>query len=124
MPATKILWAQIFVAAGIVLATTWGATQWTAWRLAYQPQLGEPWSHIGGLPLYPPPAFFWWWFSYDAYAPGIFVEGAFMAASGGFVSVAGRHRDVGVAAPERRGRHRPTARHAGRRRRRSRPRVS
>ena len=88
MPATKILWAQIVVVAGIVLATTWGATQWTAWRLAYQPQLGEPWSYIGGLPLYPPPAFFWWWFSYDAYAPGIFVEGAFIAASGGFASVA------------------------------------
>ena len=88
MPATKILWGQILIVTLIVLTTTWGATQWTAWRLAYQVQLGAPWNQIGGLPLYPPPAFFWWWFSYDAYAPGIFVEGALIAASGGFVSVA------------------------------------
>jgi type IV secretion system protein VirD4 len=88
VPATKILWGQILVVTLIVLATTWSATQWTAWRLAYQVQLGAPWTHIGSLPLYPPPAFFWWWFFYDAYAPGIFVEGAFIAASGGFVSVA------------------------------------
>ncbi len=88
MPAAKILWGQIVVVLAIALTTTWGATQWTAWRLAYQPQLGQPWTHIGHLPLYLPPAFFWWWFSFDAYAPHIFVEGAFIAASGGFIAVA------------------------------------
>ena len=88
MPATKILWGQILVVITIVLTTTWSATQWTAWRLAYQAQLGTPWTQIGSVPLYPPPAFFWWWFSYDAYAPEIFVEGAFIAASGGFAAVA------------------------------------
>src|SRR5258708_1074846 len=88
LPATKILWGQILVVSMIVLVTTWSATQWTAWRLAYQVQLGLPWTHIGSVPLYPPPAFFWWWFSFDAYAPGIFVEGALIAASGGFASVA------------------------------------
>jgi type IV secretion system protein VirD4 len=87
VPATKILWGQILIVTLIVLTTTWSATQWTAWRLAYQAQLGVPWTHIGSSPLYPPPAFFWWWFSYDAYAPAIFVEGALIAASGGFVSV-------------------------------------
>jgi type IV secretion system protein VirD4 len=88
VPATKILWGQILVVSMIVLVTTWSATQWTAWRLGYQVQLGLPWTHIGSVPLYPPPAFFWWWFSFDAYAPGIFVEGALIAASGGFASVA------------------------------------
>jgi type IV secretion system protein VirD4 len=88
VPATKILWGQILIVTLIVLTTTWSATQWTAWRLAYQAQLGVPWTHIGSSPLYPPPAFFWWWFSYDAHAPAIFVEGALIAASGGFVSVA------------------------------------
>jgi hypothetical protein len=44
MPATKILWGQILAIFAIVLATTWAATQWTAWRLGYQPQLGDPWS--------------------------------------------------------------------------------
>src|SRR5712672_778012 len=40
------------------------------------------------MPVYYPPAFFWWWYAYDAYAPPIFVEGAFIAASGGFIAIA------------------------------------
>jgi type IV secretion system protein VirD4 len=88
MPATKILWGQVLVVSLIVLITTWGATQWTAWQLGFQPQLGTPWFSIAGMPVYFPPAFFAWWFSYDAYAPEIFTEGAFIAASGGFISIA------------------------------------
>ena len=72
----------------IVLLAVWIATQWTAWRLGFQPQLGSPWLAISGLPVYPPPAFFWWWFFYDAYAPHIFLEGAGIAASGGLVAIA------------------------------------
>jgi type IV secretion system protein VirD4 len=88
MNATKILWGQILSVFAIVVATTWSATQWTAWRLGFQPQLGAAWFDLAGLPVYPPPAFFWWWFSFDAYAPHIFVEGAYIAASGGIGSVA------------------------------------
>jgi type IV secretion system protein VirD4 len=89
MPATKILWGQVITVLLIVLVTIWAATQWTAWRLGYQPELGLPWFELGrGLPVYLPPAFFWWWYAYDAYAPSIFVEGAYIAASGGFLSVA------------------------------------
>ena len=87
MSATKILWGQIAVVFLIVLTTTWGATEWVAWRLGFQPQLGPPWFHLAGFPLYYPPAFFWWWFSYEAYAPPIFVEGGVIAASGGFLSI-------------------------------------
>jgi type IV secretion system protein VirD4 len=36
--ATKILWGQISIVIGIVLATMWIATQWTAWRLGFQSQ--------------------------------------------------------------------------------------
>jgi type IV secretion system protein VirD4 len=89
MSATKILWGQILVVFAIVVATTWAATQWTAWRLGYQPQLGDPWFAIYGEPFYLPPAFFWWWFSFDAYAPRIFFEGAVIAASGGFAAIIG-----------------------------------
>jgi type IV secretion system protein VirD4 len=89
MSATKILWGQILVVSAIVLATNWAATQWTAWRLGFQSQLGAPWFVIFGAPFYYPPAFFWWWFSFDAYAPRIFFEGAIIAASGGFVSIIG-----------------------------------
>ena len=88
MSATKILWGQITLVFLIVLFTTWGATQWTAWQLGFQPQLGHPWFELVGWPIYYPPAFFWWWYAYDAYAPSVFVEGAYIAASGGFISIA------------------------------------
>lgn len=88
MSATKILWGQILIVSAIVLATTWGATEWVAWRLAFQPELGAPWFRLFGFPFYLPPAFFWWWYGFDAYAPSIFIEGAWIAASGGFISVA------------------------------------
>jgi type IV secretion system protein VirD4 len=88
MSAARILWGQILVVFTIVLATTWGATQWTAWRLAFQPELGPSWFLIGSWPFYVPPAFFWWWYHFDAYAPHVFVEGAVIAASGGFASIA------------------------------------
>jgi type IV secretion system protein VirD4 len=88
MSATKILWDQILVVFTIVLITMWAATQWTAWRLGYQPQLGEPWFELAhGVPVYFPPSFLWWWFAYDAYAPNVFVEGACIAASGGIISI-------------------------------------
>jgi len=86
--ATKILWGQVLVVSLIVFAAIWAATQWTAWRLGYQPQLGEPWIQFASLRLYPPPAFFLWWFWFDAYAPRIFVEGAAIASSGGFAAIA------------------------------------
>src|SRR5258708_3699420 len=89
MSATKILWGQIIVVFAIVLVTMWAATQWVAWKLGYQPQLGQPWFELlPGVPVYLPPAFFWWWYAYDAYAPHVFVEGAYIAASGGFISIA------------------------------------
>src|SRR5712691_8572851 len=65
----------------------WVATQWTAWRLGFQPQLGPPWFEVAGAPVYVPLAFFWWWYHYDAYAPPVFIEGAAIAASGGFASI-------------------------------------
>jgi type IV secretion system protein VirD4 len=85
--ASKILWGQIFAVFAAVAVTMWLATQWTAFRLGYQPQLGAPWFEVAGRPVYPPPAFFWWWYRYDAYAPAIFMEGACLAASGGFAAI-------------------------------------
>ncbi|MBP7339340.1 conjugal transfer protein TraG [Niveispirillum sp.] len=87
MSGTRILWGQILLVLAEVLACIWGATQWTAWRLGFQPQLGLPWTDLAGMPLYLPPAFFWWWYWYDAYAPRIFMEGALIALSGGFLAI-------------------------------------
>ena len=89
MSATKILWGQIVVVLAIVVVTMWAATQWVAWKLGYQPQLGQPWFELSSeVPVYFPPSFFWWWYAYDAYAPRVFVEGAYIASSGGFISIA------------------------------------
>ena len=88
MRGGRILWGQIAVVFTIVLVMTWAATQWVAFRLGFQPQLGNPWFELAGLPIYYPPAFFWWWFSFDAYAPAIFVEGGIIAVSGGFLAIA------------------------------------
>ena len=88
MRGGRILWGQIAVVFAIVLVMVWAATQWTAFRLGFQPQLGTPWFELAGLPVYYPPAFFWWWFSFDAYAPAIFVEGGIIAVSGGFLAIA------------------------------------
>lgn len=88
MRGGRILWGQIAVVFTIVLVMVWAATQWTAFRLGFQPQLGNPWFELAGWPVYYPPAFFWWWFSFDAYAPAIFVEGGIIAVSGGFLAIA------------------------------------
>ncbi|NTF47067.1 conjugal transfer protein TraG [Rhizobium rhizogenes] len=88
MSATKILWGQILIVFLIVLTTTWGATQYVAWSLGYQAQLGHPWFKLLGVPVYFPVAIMWWWYFYDAYAPGIFATGGIIAASGGFIAIA------------------------------------
>jgi type IV secretion system protein VirD4 len=87
MNATKILWGQVLLVSAVVLAFIWAATEWAAWKLGFQSQLGHPWFELFGWPLYQPPAFFWWWFAYDAYARPIFVEGAYIAASGGIAAI-------------------------------------
>jgi type IV secretion system protein VirD4 len=87
MNATKILWGQVLLVSAVTLAFVWAATEWVAWRLAFQTQLGRPWFEFLGWPVYHPLDFFWWWFAYDAYARGTFVEGAYIASSGGIAAV-------------------------------------
>jgi type IV secretion system protein VirD4 len=88
MNATKILWGQILLVSAVVLMFVWTATEWTAWRLGFQPQLGAPWFELLGWPFYQPQDFFWWWFSFEAYAPYVFDEGGYIAAAGGVAAVA------------------------------------
>ncbi|MBJ7533187.1 conjugal transfer protein TraG [Rhodomicrobium vannielii ATCC 17100] len=87
MSGSRVLWGQVAVVLVIVLTAIWCATEWTAGRLGFQAQLGVPWFELAGWPIYYPPLFFWWWYCYDAYAPPIFIEGAFIAVSGGFISI-------------------------------------
>ncbi|MGA0599207.1 conjugal transfer protein TraG [Caulobacter sp. KR2-114] len=85
MSGTRVLWGQVFAVLLVTLGFVWAATEWTAWRLGFQAELGSPWVRFLGRPIYPPPAFFVWWFEFDAYAPKIFLHGAAIAASGGLI---------------------------------------
>jgi type IV secretion system protein VirD4 len=85
--STKILWGQVLLVGAVVLVFLWAATEWTAWQLGFQAQLGPPWFEFLDWPFYRPPALLWWWFTYDAYAHDIFVNGGFIAASGGIAAI-------------------------------------
>jgi len=87
MSGSRVLWGQVALVLAIVSTAIWCATEWTAWRLGFQAQLGAPWFEVAGWPFYYPPIFFWWWYCYDAYAPSIFIEGAGIAVSGALVSI-------------------------------------
>lgn len=79
----RIYVGQITIVFGIVIASTWGATQWTAGALGFQTRLGAPWFLVADYPIYLPWRLFEWWFAYEAYAPEIFEEGGAIAAGGG-----------------------------------------
>ncbi|WP_025828209.1 conjugal transfer protein TraG [Acetobacter okinawensis] len=87
MSGSRVLWGQVVLVLLIVFVAIWSATEWTAWRLGFQPQLGAPWFLVAGWPFYDPPAFFWWWYFYDAYTPSIFVTGGYIASSGGLIAI-------------------------------------
>jgi hypothetical protein len=53
--ATKILGGQVITVFAIVLIAIWTATEWTGWRLGFQPELGRPWFEILHVPFYLPP---------------------------------------------------------------------
>jgi type IV secretion system protein VirD4 len=48
MNATKILWGAVLAVGLVALAFVWAATEWTAWQLGFQPQLGQPWCVLFG----------------------------------------------------------------------------
>lgn len=88
MQGQGVLFGQIGVVFGIVIAGVWSATQWTAAALDYQIRLGSPWFDAFGIPIYHPWRLFEWWFFFDAYATHIFdVGGVIAGGSGLFASV-------------------------------------
>ena len=87
MQGTNVLFGQIAVVFGIVIAGVWSATQWTAAALGYQLRLGSPWFDFFGTPVYHPWRLFEWWFFFDAYAPHVFDVGGAIAAGSGLIAV-------------------------------------
>lgn len=87
MQGTNVLFGQIAVVFGIVIAGVWSATQWTAAALGYQLRLGSPWFDLLGTPIYHPWKLFEWWFFFDAYAPRVFDTGGAIAGGSGLLAV-------------------------------------
>ena len=87
MQGTSVLFGQVLTVFGIVIAGLWGATQWTAAALGYQPRLGSPWFEFLGTPVYHPWRLFEWWFFFDAYAPRVFDIGGAIAGGSGILAV-------------------------------------
>lgn len=87
MQGQGVLFGQVGVVFGIVIAGVWSATQWTAAALGYQIRLGPPWFDFFGTPVYHPWRLFDWWFLYDGYAPRIFDKGGAIAGASGLVAV-------------------------------------
>jgi type IV secretion system protein VirD4 len=88
MTPTRLLIGQILIVFAIMMLGIWGATQWTAAMLGYQPELGPAWFRLFGIPAYRPWALFIWWFQFDAYAPHVFDKAGALAAASGFLGCA------------------------------------
>ncbi len=88
MTPTKILIGQAIVVMLIIIGALAAATQYVAAALGYDRALGVPWFEFGGTPFYYPWRLFEWQYSYEAYAPDIFMTGGAIAASGGMLGAA------------------------------------
>jgi type IV secretion system protein VirD4 len=86
--ATGILVGQVVAVCGVAASGVWFATQWTAAQLGYQPRLGAAWFELFDTPIYHPWRLFEWWYFFDAYAPGVFLEGGAIAACSGLAAAA------------------------------------
>ena len=83
MTPTRVLIVQMIVVIMTVIGGVWGATQWIAFQLRFQAQLGEPWFTFFELPIYYPWRLFEWWFAFAPYAPNLFNQAGLIAAGGG-----------------------------------------
>lgn len=88
MKPTKFLIGQIAIVFAVAIGGLWFATQWAAWQLGYQAQLGTSWFMLAGHPIYRPWGLFGWWYAYDAYAPTLFNKAGSIAALSGFAGCA------------------------------------
>jgi type IV secretion system protein VirD4 len=69
---SNVFYGHIIVGTLFTLAGTWAATQYVAWALGYQPQLGSPFLILHGYPLYKPWSWMPWAYHYEPYAPEVF----------------------------------------------------
>lgn len=64
----------------------WGTTQYVAYALGYQPQLGPPYVVLWGYPIYFPWSWWIWAYHFEPYAPHVF-DTAFTITVGVFLAM-------------------------------------
>jgi len=79
MSPNSILIGQVSVVFTTIGAGVWGATQWVAAELRFDPYLGAPWFLAGETPVYYPWRLFEWWYAFEPYAPEVFARGGLIA---------------------------------------------
>ena len=88
MSPNSILIGQVGVVFTTIGAGVWGATQWVATELRFDPYLGEPWFILSDTPVYYPWRLFEWWYAFEPYAPEVFARGGQIAIGASFLGVA------------------------------------
>jgi len=88
MSPNSILLGQVSVVFTTIGAGVWGATQWVATELRYDPYLGQPWFFLSDTPVYFPWRLFEWWYAFEPYAPDVFARGGQIAIGASFLGVA------------------------------------
>jgi len=88
MSPNSILIGQVGVVFTTIGAGVWGATQWVATELKFDPYLGQPWFMLSDTPVYYPWRLFEWWYAFEPYAPEVFARGGQIAIGASFLGVA------------------------------------
>ena len=87
MSPNSILIGQVGVVFTTIGTGVWGATQWVATELRFDPYLGEPWFLLSDTPIYYPWRLFEWWYAFEPYAPDVFARGGQIAIGASFLGV-------------------------------------
>jgi len=69
---SNVFYGHVIVGLLFTILGTWAATQYVAWGLGYQPQLGRPMFIVHGYPVYQPLGWMLWAYHYEPYAPQVF----------------------------------------------------
>lgn len=87
MSPNSILIGQVGVVFTTIGTGVWGATQWVAAELRFDPYLGQPWFILSDTPVYYPWRLFEWWYAFEPYAPDVFAKGGQIAIGASFLGI-------------------------------------
>ena len=86
--SVNVFYGHIATGIAFMLLGTWVTTQYVAYLLGYQPQLGRPLMVFHGYPVYEPWQWFFWAFHYEAYVPWVFEQASRITYANFFIMFA------------------------------------